>query len=172
MTKENENLMIILDLIYQARKYTTYIFVDQQGIIISTKTMKQMHISSKFVSGILFYSSVVLALLHTNSQNTGSCSKGKKKLVIFFEWYMLLVAISICYCKRTMIIVDNIVNSVDLLNMQTYCQVTSKKKRQNILVVLILFCRKPTISHCGNNSSVNFKASCYAKKKKILLLYL
>lgn len=41
---------------------------------------------------------------------------------------MLLVATSICYCKRTMIIVDNIVNSVDLLNMQTYCQVTSKKK--------------------------------------------
>lgn len=27
MTKENENLMILLDLIYQARKYTTYIFV-------------------------------------------------------------------------------------------------------------------------------------------------
>lgn len=42
---------------------------------------------------------------------------------------MLLVATSICYCKRTMIIVDNIVNSVDLLNMQTYCQVTSKKKK-------------------------------------------
>lgn len=69
-----------------------------------------MHISSTFVSGILFYSSVVLALLHTNSQNTGSCSKGKKKKrVIFFEWHMLLVIISICCYKRAMNIVDNIV---------------------------------------------------------------
>lgn len=67
-----------------------------------------------------------------------------------------------------MIIVDNC-NSVDLLNMQTYCQVTSKKKIE-YTIVLILFCGKPIISHYGNNSSVNFKASCYANK--ILQLYM
>lgn len=70
-----------------------------------------MNISSTFVSDILFYSSVVLALLHTNSQSIGSVQKGEKKLVIFFffEWRMLLVTISICCYKRAMIIVDNIV---------------------------------------------------------------
>lgn len=52
-----------------------------------------------------------------------------EKKVCFFEWYMLLTTISICCYKRAMIIVDNIV-TVDLLNMQIYCQVTSKKKKK------------------------------------------
>lgn len=68
-----------------------------------------MHISSTFVSGILFYSSVVLALLHTNSQSIGSVQKGKKTCDFFFEWHMLLDTISVCCYKRAMIIVDNIV---------------------------------------------------------------
>lgn len=42
---------------------------------------------------------------------------------------MLLITISIRCYKRAMIKVEYR-NSVDLLNMQTYCQVTSKKKKK------------------------------------------
>lgn len=157
--------MILLDLIYQARKQSTYIFIAQQSIIhikLQNSCVFLQHLCQVYCFIVLLFSLIAHQL-----PKHRFLFKRKKKLDFFF--FQLLVTISICCYKRAMIIVDNC-NSVDLLNMQTYCQVTSKKKRQNILVVLILFCRKPIISHYGNNSSVNFKASCYANR--ILLLYM
>lgn len=122
MTKENENLMILLDLICQARKQSTYIFIAQQSIIhikLQNSCVFLQHLCQVYCFTVLLFQPYCIP--------TPKTQVPVQKEKVFFICFQLLVTTSICCYKRAMIIVDNC-NSVDLLNMQTYCQVTSKKK--------------------------------------------